>query len=94
MQRVLGIGGYFIKAADPAALSAWYRECLGVDADENGLWRQEAGLTAEELPHGLQVACGVQGALPCRVSRLVHLLAARSGLGSRRQKLERSLVIN
>ena len=34
-----------MRAADPAALSAWYRDCLGMDADENGLWRQEAGLT-------------------------------------------------
>ncbi|MDQ1617462.1 MAG: hypothetical protein QOE19_31 [Actinomycetota bacterium] len=45
MERVLGIGGYFIRAADPAALSAWYRDCLGLDADENGLWHQEAGPT-------------------------------------------------
>ena len=45
MERVLGIGGYFIRAADPAALGAWYRDGLGVDADENGLWRQGAGLT-------------------------------------------------
>jgi predicted enzyme related to lactoylglutathione lyase len=40
---VLGIGGYFLRAADPAALGAWYRECLGLDADENGLWRPDAG---------------------------------------------------
>jgi len=45
MERVLGIGGYFLRAADPAALSAWYRDCLGLDADENGLWRQGAGPT-------------------------------------------------
>src|SRR5437762_11895778 len=45
MERVLGIGGYFRRAADPAALSAWYRDCLGLDADENGLWRQGAGPT-------------------------------------------------
>ena len=45
MERVLGIGGYFIRAADPEALSAWYRDCLGLDADENGLWRQGAGPT-------------------------------------------------
>jgi predicted enzyme related to lactoylglutathione lyase len=45
MERVLGIGGYFMRAADPVALGAWYRDCLGMDADENGLWRQEAGLT-------------------------------------------------
>src|SRR5690348_5540387 len=29
----------------PGALSMWYRDCLGLDADENGLWRQGAGLT-------------------------------------------------
>ena len=34
-----------MRAADPVALGAWYRDCLGLDADENGLWRQEAGLT-------------------------------------------------
>jgi catechol 2,3-dioxygenase-like lactoylglutathione lyase family enzyme len=45
MQRVLGIGGYFIRAADPAALNAWYRDSLGLDADENGLWRQAVGPT-------------------------------------------------
>jgi predicted enzyme related to lactoylglutathione lyase len=32
MERVVGIGGYFLRAADPAALGAWYRDCLGLDA--------------------------------------------------------------
>jgi len=45
MQRVLGIGGYFLRAADSAALNAWYRDCLGLDADEHGLWGQQAGPT-------------------------------------------------
>jgi predicted enzyme related to lactoylglutathione lyase len=45
MERVLGIGGYFIRAADPRALSVWYRDHLGLDVDENGLWRQETGPT-------------------------------------------------
>lgn len=45
MERVLGIGGYFLRAGDPAALSAWYREALGLDADDLGLWSQEAGPT-------------------------------------------------
>lgn len=45
MERVLGIGGYFLRAADPAALSQWYREVLGLDADENGQWSQEPGPT-------------------------------------------------
>jgi Predicted enzyme related to lactoylglutathione lyase len=45
MERVLGIGGYFVRAADPVALSAWYRECLGLDADGNGVWHQDVGPT-------------------------------------------------
>ena len=45
MEHVLGIGGYFMRAVDPVALGAWYRDCLGLDADENGLWQQEAGPT-------------------------------------------------
>ena len=45
MERVVGIGGYFLRAADPAALSTWYRENLGLDTDEHGEWHQEAGAT-------------------------------------------------
>ncbi len=45
MERIVGIGGYFIRASDPAALGTWYRECLGLDADENGVWSQEPGTT-------------------------------------------------
>jgi predicted enzyme related to lactoylglutathione lyase len=45
MERVLGIGGYFVRASDPTVLVAWYRDCLGLDADEHGLWDQETGLT-------------------------------------------------
>jgi predicted enzyme related to lactoylglutathione lyase len=45
MERVLGIGGYFMRAADPVALRAWYRDSLGLDIDENGRWHQGAGAT-------------------------------------------------
>lgn len=45
MERVLGIGGWFVRATDPEALGAWYRDCLGLDADAHGLWRQEQGPT-------------------------------------------------
>jgi len=45
VERVIGIGGYFLRAADPAALAAWYRECLGLDADANGVWQPGAGVT-------------------------------------------------
>ncbi len=36
MQRVLGIGGIFFKAADPKALAAWYRDNLGVELEPWG----------------------------------------------------------
>jgi predicted enzyme related to lactoylglutathione lyase len=45
MGHVLGIGGYFVRAADPQALIAWYRDVLGLDLDDNGLWHQQAGPT-------------------------------------------------
>lgn len=45
MERVLGIGGYFLRATDPAALAAWYRDCLGLATDEHGLWQPEPGPT-------------------------------------------------
>jgi predicted enzyme related to lactoylglutathione lyase len=45
VERVLGIGGHFMRAADPVALAAWYRDCLGLDADEHGLWHPESGPT-------------------------------------------------
>ncbi|KRE52486.1 VOC family protein [Phycicoccus sp. Soil748] len=43
MERVLGVGGYFVRSADPERLGAWYRDCLGLDADENGLWQPQTG---------------------------------------------------
>ena len=36
MKRVTGIGGIFFKAKDPKALSAWYREHLGIDVQDWG----------------------------------------------------------
>jgi len=45
MERVVGIGGVFLRASDPVALNAWYRDCLGLDADEHGLWQPAAGPT-------------------------------------------------
>jgi len=36
MKRVTGIGGIFFKAANPKALSAWYRDHLGLDTSDWG----------------------------------------------------------
>ncbi len=49
MEKVSGIGGIFFRAENPAALSAWYRDHLGIAAvpssEDEQPWRQEAGVT-------------------------------------------------
>lgn len=50
MQKVSGIGGFFFRAEDSDALTAWYRDNLGIDpvpmSAGDASWRQEAGETA------------------------------------------------
>lgn len=36
MARVLGIGGVFFKANDPAALTQWYKEVIGLEVHDWG----------------------------------------------------------
>jgi len=36
MAKVIGFGGIFFKSRDPAALSAWYAEHLGLDTEAWG----------------------------------------------------------
>jgi predicted enzyme related to lactoylglutathione lyase len=49
MERVLGIGGLFFRASDPAALGRWYQGHLGIAPTpasyEEQPWQQEAGPT-------------------------------------------------
>ena len=48
MEKVLGIGGFFFRAKDKDALSAWYLDNLGIDPVKDydtPPWRQEAGWT-------------------------------------------------
>src|SRR5688572_5613070 len=42
MAKVIGIGGVFVKAKNPEALRAWYRDMLGMDVSEWGaqLWNE------------------------------------------------------
>lgn len=43
MKKVVGIGGVFFRCEDPAAMREWYRDKLGLPADENGAvfrWRR------------------------------------------------------
>lgn len=41
----VGIGGFFFRSSDPAALAAWYREHLGVGTADHSPWMQHAGPT-------------------------------------------------
>ena len=50
MERVMGIGGIFFKAADKAALGAWYRDNLGVPVEE--AWGGASLSWKEDNPHG------------------------------------------
>ncbi len=49
MEKVLGIGGFFFRAADPDALARWYAENLGIDPVPTEYdapsWTQQAGET-------------------------------------------------
>lgn len=36
MARIIGVGGIFFKARDPKALSAWYRDTLGLAVEDWG----------------------------------------------------------
>ena len=45
MERVLGIGGVFLRSSNPDALSAWYRDNLGIGTDPSNTWQQQAGPT-------------------------------------------------
>lgn len=36
MARVIGVGGVFLKAQDPKALSSWYAQHLGIPQGEDG----------------------------------------------------------
>ena len=44
-QHIQGIGGVFLRAADPAALQAWYADILGVEVVGALVWQQQAGPT-------------------------------------------------
>ncbi|KMK67850.1 VOC family protein [Puniceibacterium sp. IMCC21224] len=46
MHKVNGIGGVFFRARDPAALTQWYAQHLGVDpVTQAGPWCQDGGMT-------------------------------------------------
>ncbi|TKS96235.1 VOC family protein [Streptomyces lasalocidi] len=86
MEHVLGIGGYFMRAADPIALNAWYRDCLGLVTDEHGVWRQAAGPTVFatfESQTGYFGSRSQQNMLNFRVHDLDAMLAQLRAVGAK-----------
>ncbi|MCG6885405.1 MAG: VOC family protein [Silicimonas sp.] len=49
MEKVKGVGGVFFRATNPAAMTAWYRDVLGVDPAPTDMetppWIAEGGVT-------------------------------------------------
>ena len=90
--KVLGIGGLFIRSADPTRLAAWYRDQLGIAATESGqptpdgewVWMQEAGPTVfaafQDSSDYWQAERQVM--LNLRVSGLAALLARLEAAGA------------
>src|SRR6478752_6690596 len=90
---VTGMGGYFFRAKDPAALKAWYREHLGVGGgigtdpvtghSNDYVWYQQGGPTVFE-PFAADTdyfAADKQAMINLRVSDLDDLLARLRAAG-------------
>lgn len=54
MEKVLGIGGVFIRAGDRRALATWYRDHLGLDIDQ-AWWGTVFPLQCDEDRRGAHV---------------------------------------
>jgi glyoxylase I family protein len=79
----VGIGGVFFRADDPEALREWYREHLGLVADDSAQWMQQAGPTVF-LPFPRDTdyfPADRQWMLNFRVRDLDQLLSALRGSG-------------
>jgi len=50
MERVVGFGGVFLKARDPKALAAWYRDHLGIPVDAGQTSAAPVSRTRRTMP--------------------------------------------
>lgn len=60
MEKVVGIGGVFVRAKDEEALARWYGEHLGLDINEL-FWGAVFPLTTPDVPAG---SYGIWGSFP------------------------------
>jgi predicted enzyme related to lactoylglutathione lyase len=84
--KVIGIGGVFMRADDPEALAAWYRDHLGIAATEAGKatpdgaysWNAQGGETVFTfVPRG----SGDFAAINLKVAGIDALIAKLRGAG-------------
>ena len=81
MARVTGVGGVFLRSADPKALGAWYAKHLGVEVGETTADGRVTLLTVEclcacEQAPMMQVDDRYEGNLtPEKVDRILDGLA-------------------
>jgi catechol 2,3-dioxygenase-like lactoylglutathione lyase family enzyme len=85
-QRVSGIGGFFFRAADPAALGRWYDEQLGVlpppeSYDESSWWQQAGPTVLAPMAAGAEHVSGAGWTLNLRVDDLDAMVAQLRGAG-------------
>ena len=98
---VVGMGGYFFRAKDPAGLKAWYKEHLGVGGgmgsdpvtghSNEWVWYQQGGPTVFEpfKADSDYFAADKQTMINLRVSDLDGLLASLrdAGIGIEREEV-------
>src|SRR4051812_37742765 len=97
MERVTGIGGIFFMARDPKRLSAWYRENLGIAADDGHadfVWREHADQVGRTVRSVFPVESDYFGPssapfmLNCRVANLDRMLEQLCGAEIGIEKVE------
>jgi len=90
MAKAVGVGGIFLKALDPAALSTWYASHLGIPTQEGGTLAfdgpESAGMTV--FAHFPQDAdyfgeSGQKSMINFRVDDLDQLLVQLAAAGAR-----------
>jgi catechol 2,3-dioxygenase-like lactoylglutathione lyase family enzyme len=75
---VTGIGGLFFRSQNPEARTTWYRDHLGIEAGQESVWEQQAGMTvfAPFPAETDSIAAGQQFMLNLRVTDLDALAAS------------------
>jgi glyoxylase I family protein len=86
VERVTGIGGFFFRATDPAALGRWYAEHLGVEEPPESYgaqsWWQQAGPTVlAPMPVDAEHVSGAGWTVNYRVADLAAMVAQLRAAG-------------